>query len=113
MCEDVEVSSDDVVYCMNENNEIISIEINKGRIKNLTKAEKGRTYGLRLSRDEKLLYFANSELGLCELNIKSKKITVLASQYQSKRLLALNSIETHPTNPNILYITESSSLIPL
>ncbi len=60
MCEDVEVSSIEIAYCINEYNQIISIDINNGKISKLATAEKGRSYGIRLSRDENLLYFANS-----------------------------------------------------
>ncbi len=38
MCEDVEVSSIEIAYCINEHNQIISIDINNGKISKLATA---------------------------------------------------------------------------
>lgn len=65
MCEDVEINSNDRAYCINENSDIIEIDTKSQKVKKIGKAGPGRTYGLRLSKDEQFLYFANSEQGLC------------------------------------------------
>ncbi len=51
ICEDIEVSKKDIAYCINDHNQIISIDVKKGKTKKLAKADEGRTYGLKLSRD--------------------------------------------------------------
>lgn len=52
-------------------------------------------------------------MGLCEFNIQTKKVTVLAAEHEGKFLIAIDEIEVHPTNPNILYVTQASDRIPL
>lgn len=50
-CEDVEISKTDKAYCINENSEIVEIDTIEGKVKKIGNAAKGRTFGLRLSKD--------------------------------------------------------------
>lgn len=37
MCEDIEITSDNIGYCVNRNNEIVEIDVNTKKMKRLKK----------------------------------------------------------------------------
>ena len=47
------------------------------------------------------------------MDLLTSEVTSLASQYDNKLLQALNSIEVHPKNSNIIFFTQTNPLIPM
>jgi hypothetical protein len=70
-------------------------------------------YGIRLSRDEKVLYFISASHGLSMIDLETRNVKHLVSYFKNQFLYALNSIETHPLDPNVLYFDQSMHGIPM
>lgn len=77
---------------MNDRNEIVSIDFNQRTVQVIGKVPQGKSYGIRLSNDEKNLYIINTFLGLCEYNLETKEVTSLVSQFEGEFLLSLDAV---------------------
>lgn len=113
ICEDVEIGSHDKAYCVNHRNDVIMFDTENEKAEVIGKIPEGKSFGIRLSTDEKHLYIINDIMGLVEFSFDTRKSTSLVKDYNGQFLIALDAVEVHPINPDLLYITQASDTISL
>jgi hypothetical protein len=56
------------------------------------KIPEGKSFGIRLSTDEKHLYIVNDIMGLVEFSFDTRKTTTLVKDYKGQFLLSLDAV---------------------
>ena len=56
------------------------------------KVPEGKSFGIRLSTDEKLLYIINDKMGLAEYSFETGKTITLVKEYKGEFLISLDAV---------------------